>query len=571
MKRNFLRLSLLTLLMGLGSLASPSWAVLPGDIVTVKFAAPDGSVVRKASSTMDPVVRLNGTQAFATIVVEADGLQQDITLKATHGFSVTPSVIKAGSGTTEVTVTHLTSLNTLTGRVILRSGDIRTYVNLEATGTPLAVKDLAAQAVYNGGTDTEKTFDGFQPGANGYTVEIKAKTDAASKTVRPFAVTEGKAGFESYIGSDKLGLYNGTPDTYYGNEALANPANGGTFYNTDGLYHTYRYAVTPDKRVFVYRDGLAIDTLRIDDLALQSEWSVETGNPVRNMIKNGDFEGEHNYSESRHITYRIEGWDVYPYDQYNSTQDIESEERSNEVDQNNHVLAMRRYMWNDGWSAGEVSQVVDVAPNEVYSFSALAKGGQYNGSALGKIRIQDLQNDDNKIDLTVTSDSYETYATDFTTMANTKQVRVMFYLERAKWGASVSALKFDDVKLTGYTRNVQQQIGFQNNGSDIAYFAFDNTGAYAPKLPGLNAHELATAIESAPATSGKLSAHVSDGMLYLNGVDDGSRVVIYNASGAEVAQLPNWAGDTGIGLPGRGIYVVAVFKDSRRKVVKVMY
>ena len=511
---------------------------------------------------------LNGTGATATFDVTAQHLTAgDISVSATSGFEVSPATLQ-GNGT--VTVKNISSLAHNTGKVILRSGDLRTYVNITATGTPLEVKDISANPAYTGGTDAEKTFDGFNPGDNGYTVEVKAKTSMSGSTLNAFAVTAAKAGFDSYIGNESLGLLNGA-SSYYSNEAIANPANGGTFYNTDGLYHTYRYAVTPDKRVFVYRDGMPVDTMRIADLALQPEWSVENGEMSENLIKNGDFEGEHNFSKSRNITTRIEGWDVYPYDQYNSTQDIVAEERSNEVDQNNHVISIDRYMWSDGWSAAEISQVVDVAPNEVYSFSCLAKGGQYNGSPLGKIRIFDLQNEDNKVDLPVTSDSYETYATDFSTLASTKQIRVVLYLERAKWGASVSALKVDDVKLTGYTRNVQQQIGFHNTGSDVAYFAFDNTGAYAPMLPGLTAKELTTAIKEAPQASGTLKARVSNGMLYLTGVGNGSRVVVYATNGSVVGQLNNYTDDTAIGLPGHGVYVVAVFNGTKKQVVKVAY
>ncbi len=511
---------------------------------------------------------LDGTGATETFIVNSANLVSDITLGVTHGFSVSPTTIKANAGQTTVKVTNLTTLNHNTGKVILRSGDMRRYVNLSATGTPLEVKDISENPAYTGGNDDEMTFDGFAPGKNGYTVEVRAKTDDASKSLYPFAVTSDKIGFESYITSSELGLYNGAP-SYYSNEAITNPANGGTFYNTDGLYHTYRYAVTPDKRVFVYRDGLPVDTMRIADLTLQPEWSVEDGDPVRNMLKNGDFEGEHNYSASRHITTRIEGWDVYPYDQYNSTQTIETEERSNEVDQNNHVLAVERYKWSAGWSAAEISQTVDVVPNEVYSFSCLAKGGQYNGSPLGKIRIVDLQNSDNKIDLPVTSDSYETYAADFSTLANTKQIRIVMYLERAKWGASVSALKVDDVKLTGYTRNVKQQIGFHNFGSDVAYFAFDNTGAYAPMLPGLTAQELVTAIEHATQESGTVKARITNSMLFLTGVASGSRVVVYATNGTVVGQLPRYTDDTAIGLPGHGVFIVAVINGSKKQVLKV--
>ena len=274
-------------------------------------------------------------------------------------------------------------------------------------------------------------------------------------------------------------------DVFVSEKGISNPANGGTFYNTDGNYHTYRYAVTKDRRVFVYRDGMPVDTFRVADLALQPEWSEQNGEMTANLIKNGDFEGEYNFSESQNITKFIEGWDVYPYDQYNSYQDIDREERSNEVDQNNHVLSINRYMWNDGWADGEISQIVDVAPNETYAFSALAKGGQYNGSPLGSIRIQDLQNDDNKVTLKVTSENYQTYATDFQTKANTRQIRVTFGLGRAKWGASVSAFRIDDVKLTGVSRIPTAQVGFENIGADVEYFAFDPTGAYAPAFAKL--------------------------------------------------------------------------------------
>ena len=357
------------------------------------------------------------------------------------------------------------------------------------------------------------------------------------------------------------------------NKGISNPANGGTFYNTDGLYHTYRYAVTPDKRVFIYRDGLPVDTFRVADLALQPDWSVENGKQTRNLLKNPGFEGEWDFSKSRNLVDKIEGWDVYPYDQYNSTQEIVNEERDNDVDQNNHVLSVKRYMWSDGWSAAQISQIVDVAPNEIYSFSALAKGGiKKDGTQLATLRIEDLQNADNKVTIPVTSDDYQTYAADFTPLANTKQIRVICSLERDKWGASITALKVDDVKLTGMSRNVQQQIGFDNTGADIQYFAFDNTGAYAPVMSGLTAQEVETAIKDVNNNAdNRLKAYVVNGMLQLKDVADGSRVMVYNAGGVLVASLPAYTEGTGIALPRSGIYVVAAFKDGKRQVAKVSY
>ena len=516
-------------------------------------------------------ISIDGTGSVQKIEVNAENLTSDIKVSATHGFAVSPVVIKAGTSKQTITVTNVTTLAENTGKVILRSGDLRKYVALSSFGSPLPVKDISQNPVYAGGEDVNKTFEGFNPSSNGYTVEVRAKVDEASKELFPFAVSNDKVGFKGYVKSESMGLYNGA-NTFISDEGISNPANGGTFYNTDGLYHTYRYAVTSDKRIFVYRDGLPVDTFRVADLAMQPEWSVENGRAFRNLLKNPDFEGEWNFSKSRNIVTRIEGWDVYPFDQYNSTQDIEAEERNNEVDMNNHVLSMKRYMWNDGWSAGQISQIVDVAPNEIYSFSALAKGGiKKDGTKLGSLRIEDLQNADNKVTIPVTSDDYHTYACNFETLANTKQIRVYFNLERDKWGASISALKVDDVQLRGYSRNVAQQIGFENNGADIAYFAFDNDGAYAPMLPGLTAKEITNAIENVEnGNNDGLRAVAADNMLMVYGVADGSRVVVYSANGTQVATVNSYKHGTGIALPGNGIYVVAAFNGGDKKVAKVI-
>ena len=516
-------------------------------------------------------ISIDGTGSVQKIEVNAENLTSDIKVSATHGFAVSPVVIKAGTSKQTITVTNVTTLAENTGKVILRSGDLRKYVALSSFGSPLPVKDISQNPVYAGGEDVNKTFEGFNPSSNGYTVEVRAKVDDASKELYPFAVSNDKIGFKGYVKCESVGLYNGG-NTFISDEGINNPANGGTFYNTDGLYHTYRYAVTSDKRIFVYRDGLPVDTFRVADLAMQPEWSVENGRAFRNLLKNPDFEGEWNFSKSRNIVTRIEGWDVYPFDQYNSTQDIEAEERNNEVDMNNHVLSMKRYMWNDGWSAGQISQIVDVAPNEIYSFSALAKGGiKKDGTKLGSLRIEDLQNADNKVTIPVTSDDYHTYACDFETLANTKQIRVYFNLERDKWGASISALKVDDVQLRGYSRNVAQQIGFENNGADIAYFAFDNDGAYAPMLPGLTAKEITNAIENVEnGNNDGLKAVAADNMLMVYGVADGSRVVVYSANGTQVATVNSYKHGTGIALPGNGIYVVAAFNGGDKKVAKVI-
>ena len=535
---------------------------------------------------------IQGTNVRKSFTVTAENLVGDISVSATHGFTVSPTVIKAGTKQTTITVKNLASLIENKGRVILRSGDMRKEVKVTAYGTPLEVKDIASEGVVfdgrtveNGELDasgltngefdasglTNEEFDASGlTSEKGYTIEIKARTDDVSKSVLPYAVTSDGLGFKSYVRSTSMGLMNGK-DVFVSEKGLSNPANGGTFYNTDGQFHTYRYAVTPDRRIFVYRDGMPVDTFRVADLALQPEWCEESGDIVPNLIRNGDFEGEYNFSESQNITKYIEGWDVYPYDQYNSYQDIDREERSNEVDQNNHVLSIHRYMWNDGWADAEISQIVDVASDDIYTFSALAKGGQYNGSALGSIRIQDLQNDNNKVQLNVTSDSYQKYSTDFETKANTKQIRITFQLGRAKWGASTSAFKIDDARLVGTSRIPTAQVGFQNLGADVEYFAIDATGAFSPVLPGLTVKDINDAIRTATDTDGSLRGRVLNGQLELVGVEDHSRVVVYAPDGKQVAAINDYTGRMSIALPRRGLYIVAVFKkDGKKRVIKVM-
>ena len=517
-------------------------------------------------------ITINGTDAVQSFTVNAENLTGDITVTPSYGFAVSPTVIKAGTKTATVKVTNLTTRNNSKGKVVLRSGDMRKNVRIIAHGTPLPVKDLSQDPIYKGKDDDDsQSFDASSLTENGYSVEIKAKTDNSGKQVLPYAVTRKGLGFKSYIKDTSMGLKN-SKDVFVSEKGISNPANGGTFYNTDGQYHTYRYAVTKDRRVFVYRDGLPVDTFRVADLALQPEWSTESDYVSKNLLKNGNFEGEWDFSESQNITKFIEGWDVYPYDQYNSYQDIVSEERSNEIDQNNHVLSIHRYMWEGGWADGEISQIVDVAPNDIYTFSALAKGGiRSNGDQLGSIRIQDLQNDDNKVTMTVNSDSYKTYSVDFETKANTKQIRVWFNLGRAAWGASVSAFKIDDARLIGTHRSATPQVGFECIGADVEYFNFDATGAYAPALPGLTVEDINDAIKTATDKEGKLRGHIDGGVLTLTGSEEHSRVVVYQTNGAQVTALNNYTEGTGIGLPRRGIYIVAVLKNGRKQVLKIAY
>jgi hypothetical protein len=537
------------------------------------FAFDNTGAYAPLMATLEPYVDemiIAGTGESKTFTVNAANLVGDVSVSTTAGFSVYPTKIEAGKSKATIIVTNNTYRKKNVGKVVLRSGDKRATVNIIGYCSDLEPKDISGSPVYAGGTDETKTFDGFDPGEKGYTVEARVKVDDASKNFYPFATTDKGVGFKGYVNATGIGLYNGT-NCFISDEGLSNPSNGGTFYNTDGEYHTYRYAVTPDERVIVYRDGITIDSMRVADLAPQADWSYENGPVVKNLLKNPGFEGEYDYSGSRSIVTRIEGWDVYPYDQYNSYQDIVSDERNNAANQNNHAVKLNRYMWSDGWAAGEISQIVDVAPNEYYRFSCLAKGGIYGSDPIGSIRIYDLQNDDNKQTIKVTSNDYKTYSTEFETKANTKQIRVSLYLERAKWGASVSGLQVDDTKLTGVSRLIKQQIGFENNGADIEYFTFDNTGAYAPAFPTLQQIDIYTAVEGVNADKELgIKAKVSDGMLTLTGAS-GAQVAVYSTNGAAQSLHPAYRDGTGIALPGRGVYIVLVVQDGQRKSIKVSY
>ena len=517
------------------------------------------------TTSIDSLV-IEGTGASKTFKVNTSNLISDVQVSCTHGLEVTPEIIPAGKGEVTVNVTNLTTLRKNVAKVILRSADIRKYVYVETVGSELEEKDLSQNPVYSGGSDESMTFDGFNPGENGYTIEFKAKIDKADMNFYPFAVSDDGVGFKAYVDCNGMGLF--SADTKKG---LSNPSNGGTFYNTDGLYHTYRYSVTSDKRVIIFRDGILVDTLRTADYALSKDFTYENGDVEENLVKNPNFEGEYNYSSSRGIVTHIEGWEVTPWDQWNSTQNIVREERNNEVDMNNHVLTQDRYMWEAGYAAGEVAQVVNVAPNEVYSFSALAKGGiKSNGNQLGSLRIQDMQNSDNKVVIPVTSENWQTYATDFETMANTKQIRLVCYIERDAWGASISELRTDNVKLTGVSRKVLKTIGFFNEFADIAYFTFDNSGAYAPPITDISVEDISNATDIENLEGKELGWKIYNENLVISNIMGRSTIQLLDINGRLLFTTRNDDKEASIPITDKGIYICVVNDDDGKHVMKIV-
>lgn len=104
-----------------------------------------------------PSLTINGTNESSSFFVDSKALRKEITITAPNGFTVTPTIIPANSGKQKVTVT-LNSTKILTeGKIILRSGDTRSYVSVKGYGTELPVKEIAASPVYMKGNDTEFT------------------------------------------------------------------------------------------------------------------------------------------------------------------------------------------------------------------------------------------------------------------------------------------------------------------------------------------------------------------------------------------------------------------------------
>ena len=181
----------------------------------------------------------------------------------------------------------------------------------------------------------------------------------------------------------------------------------------------------------------------------------------------------------------IEGWYIDIHDYWCSQQFILPEEIDNTVDVDNHIAKIVPYMWANGWGNGNINQIVDVAPNETYTLTALAKGGirEKEGTLAATMFIEEMQDREKKTKVEIASDSWETYSLDYTTSPDCRQIRVVFQTESGKWGEHRSPFEIDNVKLTGVSRQYTPKIGFTNHNAKVEYFTFDTTGAYAPASP----------------------------------------------------------------------------------------
>lgn len=432
-------------------------------------------------------IEIAGYGKTSTFTVKSQNLikGEKIQVSATAGFEVSPTTINANSDG-KVTVKLVSSKKQSTGKVILRSGDTRYYVDVEGNNEALPIKDLSSAKNY-AGKDASQIIKNFQPSDKGYTVEFRVKTPEDGDELNVYAVDKNGNGFKTFIAQSGFGMFNSTnkggsfknPSTVEGN---------GKFYNDDGSAHTYRFAVLPDNRAFIYRDGIAIDTIRLGDYGKQPDWAVGNGKMTENLLKNPGFEGEFEMfgvKNASDVAKAIEGWHLDILDYWCSQIFIEKEQIDNQQDFNNHIAKLTPYKWAGGWGNGNINQIIDVAPNQTYSLTALAKGGirKKEGSLAGTMFIEEMQERDKKTKVQIASDSWETYSLDFTTSPNCKQIRVVFQDEAGKWGENRSPMEVDNVKLTGMSRKYTPKIGYDNNNTQIDYFTFDTTGAYAPSKP----------------------------------------------------------------------------------------
>lgn len=453
--------------------------------------AADDKEKESAVSAIIPDITIKGTDCTAKFTINPSALSaEEIKLTAPNGFSVSPTVIPAGNHKTVVTVTYNSSKDKTEGSIILRSGDVRSYVNLLGIGTPLSVKDIKSSSIkVDDATLTNGRFEHPLNAKNGFTIEFKVNTSDYEQGFHPFLVLENGHGFEANILPNKFAVMNSYEKGLRNPASKSKPGGTGTFYNNDGKAHVYRIAVTPDERAFIYRDGIAIDTLRVCDYAPQPYFASGNGDVIENLIKNPGFEGEFDlHPEDPSLTGAIEGWDVVIGDRWNSQQQIIPQELDNEFDHDNHVLKLYPYKWSTGWSDGIIMQTVDVVPGETYTLSALCKGGidGGDGKLTGKMIVEEVGVPDSKIVTEIANDQWETYSVDFTTSDNTNQIQVSFTDGRGGWGNKIGAIFVDNVKLTGASRTYTPRVGFKAVNAPVEYFAVDESGAYAPEQPSFN-------------------------------------------------------------------------------------
>lgn len=428
---------------------------------------------------------INGTGKSVALSIDSKALNgKEVTVKASKGFEVSPMNFTA-NGKAKLNVKLVSSKDSTFGELVFRCGDTRKYIKVVGVGTPLPTKSLSAKTLASG---KKKQFEqAFKPGKNGYTLEFRLKSMEEGELFNPYFVDANGYGFLSNIAFNKVSLQN-SYEKEISNPATEGKEGGGKFYNNDGLSHTYRIAVTPDNRAFIYRDGVLLKVTRTDDYAPRNFFTAGKGEVKENLLKNGDFEGEFDLSEDKERAEGVEGWDVAIGDRWNSEQKVQKLGLDNQLDVDNQVFWIRPYKWREGWSDGILEQIVDIVPGETYTLTALLKGGTSSKQAknFGQLQIREVQERSKSVTTPIVSNEWEEYSLDYTPSKECKQIAVQITNGRGGWGNDITPVYADNVKLTGKGCTYSPKFGFLNQGTDVEYFAIDESGAYAPETPEIN-------------------------------------------------------------------------------------
>ena len=460
-------------------IASMAFALLPAALPLSALAAdPEPSPYEGM-----PTLTISGTGKSATFSVTPQNLGEEITLKATKGFQVSPAVILPGTAKQTVTVKNLSSEAAHDGLVILKSGNNKTYVHVVGNGTPLAVKQtLPKTDMANKSADAGSNK--FTAGNNGYTLEFKLASNDDGYSFCPYVVDANGNGLKLYVGDSEFGYFNARNKRGFHNPATFNkPGGKDRFYNNDGRSHVYRIAVTPDNLAFIYRDGMAIDTLDVSMISPQPEFAAGKGVSSDNLLRNGDFEAGYSFIPKEKILNRLDGWDIVIGDRWNSEQYIDNEEMSADIDNDNHIFRIKPYKWGGGhWGDGSIEQLVDVVPGETYTLNVLAHGGMSakKQKNTGKISIREAQNSSLKTETELASDTWEGYTLTHTASPECRQLIVSFSVGKGSYNTDIKAVCVDNAQLSGVGCAYEPKYGYAGNNAVVEYVAFDNTGAYAP-------------------------------------------------------------------------------------------
>lgn len=466
-----------------------AFAMSAGAVVLTSLTAmADDKKAPKASPYEGmPTLTMNGTNKKVTFSVSPKALTEDIIIKAPQGFTVSPSVIPAGSSRQQVTVTYTLSGKNSEGALILKSGENKQYVHLVGNGTQLPAKSILA-STENNAREKSNWSSEFNLGNNGYTYEVKIGSNEDGFDFEPFLVDAAGNGIKLYITDSDFGYQSAKYRREFKNPASnGKPGGTGKFYNNDGKSHIYRVAVTPDNWAFIYRDGLPIDTLNMAMLSPQPEFGATKGEMQENLLRNGDFEHGYIAEGDNNLVTRLDGWDIVISDKWNSQQFIEPAELTADIDNDNHVFKIEPYKWAGGWGDGSIEQLIDVTPGETYTFEALVRGGlsAKKGQNTGRMTIREVQDGGKKAEAEISSDQWELYSLDLTTSPECKQLAVSFSVGKGEWGGDITPVYVENARLVGVGSKYKPIYGFNNSNAPVEYIAFDNTGAYAPEAPAI--------------------------------------------------------------------------------------